>query len=272
MTTRRIDKALEHFRAGERDLYTEEGQRLYSDEEHECRHDALLAEFDREKDSAVAEADRTIEKAERTLALEHRDLSDSLTNTELERANAKRSYVEDDVWSLPPETLLKRARAAQVAADRPTMFLYARTLQKRAGTEYEAANTDEAAKGAAAWRGSPRSLPKPSEGKRPSATWRKPGKRSGTPTASRYTPINNEERRTGARLWYMRAPALISHKASNLSVLEWGWEWANRKAPGSLAIPAIAPSTCISIQPRYMLCCLRAYRGATRPLAPVLTH
>jgi hypothetical protein len=70
MTTRRIDRALEQFRAGERDLYTEDGQKLYSDEEHERRHEALLERFDREKDSLVAEANRTIEKAERTLALE----------------------------------------------------------------------------------------------------------------------------------------------------------------------------------------------------------
>ena len=71
MTARRIDKALEQFRAGERDLYTEDGQKLYSDEEHERRHEVLLERFYREKDSAVAEADRAIEKAERTLALEH---------------------------------------------------------------------------------------------------------------------------------------------------------------------------------------------------------
>jgi len=143
-----MDRALERFRAGERDLYTEEGHKVYSDEEHERRHDALLAEFDREKDSAVAEADRAIERAERTLALEHHDLSDSLTTTELERANAKKSYVEDDVWNLPPEALAKRVRAAQTAGDKPTMFLYARTLQRRAETEYEA-GTDQAARNGA---------------------------------------------------------------------------------------------------------------------------
>jgi hypothetical protein len=115
MSKHRIDTALERFRAGERDLYTAEGHKLYSDEEHERRHDVLLAEFDREKDNAIAEANRTIEKAERTLALEHRDLSDSLTTTELERANAKRSYVEDDVWSLSPDKLIKRAEAARIA-------------------------------------------------------------------------------------------------------------------------------------------------------------
>jgi hypothetical protein len=41
MSKHRIDTALERFRAGERDLYTDEGQKLYSDEEHERRHDAL---------------------------------------------------------------------------------------------------------------------------------------------------------------------------------------------------------------------------------------
>jgi hypothetical protein len=119
MTARRIDRALEHFRAGERDLYTEEGQKLYSDEEHERRMNALLEEFDREKDGEVAEVDRTIEKAERTLALEHRDLSDSLTNTELERANAKRSYVEDDVWNLSLEDLVRSPDAHEASKGFP---------------------------------------------------------------------------------------------------------------------------------------------------------
>jgi hypothetical protein len=161
--TGKIDTALKRFRAGKRELYTEEGQKLYSDEEHERRHDALLAEFDREKDSVVAEADRTIEKAERTLTLEHRDLSDNLTTTELERANAKRSYVEVDVWSLSPETLLKRAQAARVAGDRPTVFFFTpvrsksaqRWSMRRVATAHRPHN----------WRGSPRSLPRSSGGR-----------------------------------------------------------------------------------------------------------
>ena len=145
MTSQRIGRALEWFRAGKQDLYTDDGQKLYSDEEHERRLEALLAEFDHEKDSVVSEADRTIANAERNLALEHRDLSDSLTTTELERANAKRSYVEDDVWSLSSVTLLKRARAAQAAGDQPTIFLYARSLEKRAGVEYENGSGEEGA-------------------------------------------------------------------------------------------------------------------------------
>jgi hypothetical protein len=145
MTKQSIDRALERFRAGERDLYTQEGQKLYSEEEYERRQEALLEEFDREAESVITEADRTIEKAERTLALEHRDLSDSLTTTELERANAKRSYVEDDVWSLSPDVLVKRAEAARAAGDRPGMFLYARTLGKRAEIEYEEGDPSAAA-------------------------------------------------------------------------------------------------------------------------------
>lgn len=138
MTTGRIDQATKRYRAGERYLRTVDGQRLYSDEEHERRTEALLEEFDREVERAVAEADRTIERADRTLALEHRDLSDSLTTAELERANAKKSYVEDDVEDLSLDDLVRRVEAAQVAADKPTMFLYARALPKRAESEYEA--------------------------------------------------------------------------------------------------------------------------------------
>jgi hypothetical protein len=81
--------------------------------------------------------------------LEHRDLSDSLTTTELERANAKKCYVEDDVRNLPLEKLVMRVRAAQTAGDRPTMFLYARTLQRRVEAEYEGGATGETAKNVA---------------------------------------------------------------------------------------------------------------------------
>jgi hypothetical protein len=147
MSTRRIDRAVEKFRAGKRNLYTDDGQMLYSDEEHVRREEALLEEFDREVNSVVSGADRTIEQSDRTLALEHRDLSDSLTTDELERANAKKAYVEDDVRDLPLEDLVRRVEAARSAGDKPTMFLYARTLPKRAEAEYEASVfPDQAAK------------------------------------------------------------------------------------------------------------------------------
>ncbi len=138
MTTGRIDRATAAFRAGERNLYTDAGQKIYADEEHERRYDALLERFDREKDIAVGEADRAIERAERTLALEHRDLSDSLTTTELERANAKKPYVEDDVRNLPLDDLERRVEAARASGDKPTLFLYARALPRRAQEAYEA--------------------------------------------------------------------------------------------------------------------------------------
>jgi hypothetical protein len=143
MTTSRIDRATAAFRAGERDLHTVDGQKLYSDEEHERRVESLLETFNREADAAIAEADRIVERAEHTLALEHRDLSDSLTTAELERANAKKSYVEDDVRDLPLDKLVQRVKAAKVAGDKPTMFLYARTLERRVETEYEDGNVDE---------------------------------------------------------------------------------------------------------------------------------
>jgi hypothetical protein len=38
MSKQRIDGALERFRAAEQNLYTEEGQKLYSDEEHELTY------------------------------------------------------------------------------------------------------------------------------------------------------------------------------------------------------------------------------------------
>jgi len=141
--TRQIDDALERFREQEQLLYDENGERLWSDTEHERRYQTLLDAFDRTRDAIIQQADRKIEEASTTLVLEHRDLSDSLTNEELERANTKRAYVEDDVWNLPLGDVVMLVRAAQAANDKPTMFLYARTLQRRVDTEYEADNVNE---------------------------------------------------------------------------------------------------------------------------------
>ena len=143
MTTRRIDRAVEKFRAGRQNLYNEDGQKIYAEEEHERREEALLEEFGREVDSVTADAEQTIEKSERTLALEHRDLSDSLTTAELERANAKKAYVEDNVRDLPLDDLEKRVEAARTAGDKPTMFLYAKTLPRRAQAAYEAGGAQD---------------------------------------------------------------------------------------------------------------------------------
>ena len=143
MTARRIDRAVEKVRTGKQNLYTEEGQMLYSNEEHARREEALLEEFDREVNSVVSGVDRTIEQADRTLTLEHRDLSDSLTVSELERANAKKPYVEEDVRDLPLDDLVRRVEAARTAGDKPTMFLYARALPKRTQAAYEAGGAQD---------------------------------------------------------------------------------------------------------------------------------
>ena len=56
MIARRIDQATAAFRAGMRDLHTDDGQKLYSDEEHERRMEALLERFDREVEGVVRNA------------------------------------------------------------------------------------------------------------------------------------------------------------------------------------------------------------------------
>lgn len=136
--TQQVDQALASFRRKEQQLYREDGERIYSDEEHARRVEGLLQEFDQAKSQAEAEADRAVESANKTLQLEHRDPTDVLTAEELARANARRAFVAEDAEALPLSELTDRVRAATVAGDKATAFLYARYARRRVDSGLEA--------------------------------------------------------------------------------------------------------------------------------------
>lgn len=133
--TREVDQALAGFRRKEQQLYREDGERIYSEEEHARRVEDLLQEFDQAKSRAEAEADRAVESANKTLQLEHRDPADVLTTEELARANARRAFVAEDAEALPLSELTNRMRAAVAAGEKATAFLYARYGRRRVDSE-----------------------------------------------------------------------------------------------------------------------------------------
>jgi hypothetical protein len=129
---RRIENAAERFRAQAARLLRPDGSRLYSDQEHEQRAAALLAEYDETGAAVTEEIDRAVAEAQAELVkLEGSDPLDALTEAELARANARRAFVSEDAEALPAHQLAPRVRAVLAGDDKAELVLWARYLARR---------------------------------------------------------------------------------------------------------------------------------------------
>jgi hypothetical protein len=129
----KIDRAAERHEEAARALYRPDGRKVFGEDEHEERERALRREFHADLDAVGPDIEKRIEAAEKeVLRLEHADPSAALDVSELEEANARRSFVSDEVFALDPDALADRARAVIASSDRAAMFLYAHHLRARA--------------------------------------------------------------------------------------------------------------------------------------------
>jgi hypothetical protein len=135
----RIDQAAAAFEEKRAGLYRPDGSKLFADAEHDEREAALRREFSAALDHIGPAIEKRIETAaEDAHQLEHRDPSGSLSSEELERANARRAFVADEVFGLSTDALAERMRAVAAAGDRPGMFLYTHHVRaKTPGSEAE---------------------------------------------------------------------------------------------------------------------------------------
>jgi uncharacterized membrane protein YccC len=103
-----IDQVADRFDSEKSKLYRENGQQLYAGAEHSERLGAL------------------------------RDLS----SEELQRANARRALVVEDVEKLPLEELAGRMKAALASGDRAMIYLLSRSARYRVGDPKAATEAD----------------------------------------------------------------------------------------------------------------------------------
>jgi hypothetical protein len=122
----KIDRAAERSEEEKANLYREDGTKRYSDEEHREREAEINRRFRAEMDALEEDVKREVADAEEALLVaEHSDPSDALTTEELGRANARRRFVSDEVYTVSTDELVKRCRAILAQGDRPSMFLHA---------------------------------------------------------------------------------------------------------------------------------------------------
>jgi len=143
----RIESVVTWREEQEAALLRSDGARIYGDEEHEERMEAIRQEFAGRMDRVEADIGKKIADAEeQVLRVEHADPADVLSTSELERANAKRNFVSDECFTLPLPKLAQRLRAVLAQGDRASMFAYAHHAALRVGGRPNAAAQHSASK------------------------------------------------------------------------------------------------------------------------------
>ncbi len=129
----RAERAIERFEGGRAKLFRADGEtKVYSDAEHAERIGALRAERNRILREVEEQTRTAIEEANADLtALENGDPTTLLTTEELERANARRALVSDDVAALTEKELQGRLEAVLHGGNRSSMFVYLQAGRRR---------------------------------------------------------------------------------------------------------------------------------------------
>ncbi len=130
----RAEAARDRFEEQRARLFRADGKtKVYSDAEHAERLAALRSERNRMLREVQQEAQADIDAAQKDLAaLENGDPTTLLTAEELERANARRALVLDDVAVLTQEELVNRLTAVLHGGDRASVFVYLQAGRRRA--------------------------------------------------------------------------------------------------------------------------------------------
>jgi hypothetical protein len=120
-----IDRAADEYRRARAALFDANGRPLYVPEELARREAALRAELRSVLDAANGAVTAATEAVAAERAREH-DLVAGLTAGELERAAARRPFIQDDVERLPAARFVERCRTALESGSRVEMVLHHR--------------------------------------------------------------------------------------------------------------------------------------------------
>jgi hypothetical protein len=130
---RRIDQAAEAFERAKRALVRSDGCAKFSLVEYQELEQVAQNDFNATLSRIEDEIEGRIASAEEKLyRMEHADPSAALTAEELEAANATRSFVSDEAFSLSRDALAERVRAVIASGDRVGAYLYSHIIRTMA--------------------------------------------------------------------------------------------------------------------------------------------
>jgi hypothetical protein len=131
-----IDQAVENFQVQSARLLNEAGQPIHVPDEHANRLAGLQAGLQTVVDSTVREAEAEIARLQGDIAtISARSPIDGLSPAELQAANNRRQFVQEDITAGAIGDLAGRLRSLLAQGDKADLFLFARYLPGRLETE-----------------------------------------------------------------------------------------------------------------------------------------
>jgi hypothetical protein len=130
--TSRLDRAVEAFEEGKARLFDQQGRQIYSDEQHQERLASLLGKLDTSLATISEASEAAITKARTDLVkLEGADPYDKLSAEQQAKAATRQPFIREDVATLPPPEVARRARASIATGDKATAYLWHRYIGQR---------------------------------------------------------------------------------------------------------------------------------------------
>lgn len=117
-----VDSAAESLRAGRRALLDANGQRIFSDAEHQRREDALRAAFKNTITDAASAAQTAALEAEAVLSQGDQDPVHKLTTAEMERASLLKSLLREKLLTVPIRDVDAEVQAVLRDGDRAARY------------------------------------------------------------------------------------------------------------------------------------------------------
>ncbi len=124
-----VDRAADQYRQGRAALFNADGRPIYAPDE-QARREAALRDTLRRALTAANEAVTAATAAVAAERTQEHDLVATLTASELERASARRPFIQDDVERLPAARFVERCRAALESGSRVEMVLHHREASR----------------------------------------------------------------------------------------------------------------------------------------------
>lgn len=129
---KKIDRAVEAAESEKAKLLKRDGNRIYSDTEHDGRLRQIDDKFNRVTNEVAEELDTIAEEKEAELVqYRYGDPTDALVGPQLENANAKRIFVKEDCETLPMLDLARRLRSVIELGKKESIWLHARYARMR---------------------------------------------------------------------------------------------------------------------------------------------
>ena len=126
-----VQRSLDTLQVNQATLYTHDGHKINPPGKHESELARLLVGLESSVEKAVAVADRVSAEVEAARLAPFSDPTSALSAADLQDANLRRVFIEEDVSTLPLADLVERLRAVHASGSQASTWLHWRYAKAR---------------------------------------------------------------------------------------------------------------------------------------------